>query len=146
VTHALLVFLHVLATALWLAAALWVSGDVRRTLALGRPHADALAARVRPSLGLDALAAIATVVTGALLYWEEGIRHPPPGLAAGIVLALVRIGVLAALRRAWRRILVRLQAGEAVPATDPAVKRMSMLAGIAHLTWMLALAGMVFPI
>ena len=41
--HSLLVFLHVLAAALWMAAALWVSGDVRRTLAMGRPYVDGLA-------------------------------------------------------------------------------------------------------
>jgi hypothetical protein len=144
--HSLLVFLHVVAVALWMAAALWVAGDVRRTLALGRPYLDALAARIRPALGLDAAAGIATIVTGALLVWEERLGMPRLGITAGIVFALVRLGVLAALRRAWRAIATRVQRGEQVAADDPAARRMSMLAGIAHALWFLALAGMVFPI
>jgi hypothetical protein len=144
--HALLVFLHVLSISAWLGAALWVAGDVKRTLALGRPDADDLAARVRPPFGLDAVAGGATIVTGLLLMWEEGMGHPRPGISAGIVLALLRVGVLAAMRGAWRRILARLRAGEPVPAADPAARRMAMLSGIAHTAWLLALAGMIFPI
>jgi hypothetical protein len=144
--HSVLVFLHVLAISVWMAAALWAAGDVRRTLAFGRPHVDALAARIRPALGLDAAAGIATLVTGALLMWEEGLGHPRTGISVGIALTLVRLGLIAALRRAWRSIYARLQAGEAVPAGDPAARRMAMLSGLAHATWLLALAGMVFPV
>lgn len=144
--HPLLVFLHVLSVSAWIAAALWVAGDVKRTLGLGRPHLDALAARIRPALGLDAVAGIATIVTGSLLVWEEGLGMPRLGITAGIVLALLRLGILAAMRRAWRGLLARIQAGEAVAAGDPAARRMSMLSGIAHTMWLLALAGMVFPV
>lgn len=144
--HSLLVFLHVLAISTWIGAAIWVAGDVKRALAMGKPHVDALAARIRPALGLDALAGIATIVTGALLMWEEGMAHPRFGIAAGIVLALVRLGLLAAMRRSWRGILARIRAGETVPADDRAARRMSMFSGIAHTMWLLALAGMVFPI
>jgi hypothetical protein len=144
--HSLLVFLHVLAISTWIGAAIWVAGDVKRALAMGKPHVDVLAARIRPALGLDAAAGVATIVTGALLMWEEGMGHPRLGITAGIVLALVRLGLLAAVLRAWRGILARIQAGEAVSATDAAARRMSMLSGIAHTMWLLALAGMVFPI
>src|SRR6266542_2045340 len=105
-----------------MAAALWVAGDVRRTLASGRPHVDLLPQRVRPALGLDAAAGIATFVTGALLMWEEHLGRPRLGIAA------------------------RLRAGETVPTTDPAARRVAMLSGIAHTLWLLALAGMIFPI
>jgi hypothetical protein len=144
--HASLVFLHVLAISAWLAAALWVPGDVKRALALGGPHPGALAASVRPKLGLDAAAGIATIVTGLLLMWEASMTRPRLGITAGIVFALVRIGLLAALRRAFRSLAARIAAGEPVAPADPAARRMSMLAGIAHLLWALALAGMVFPI
>ena len=139
-------FLHVLSISAWLGAALWVAGDVKRTLALGRPHTDALAARLRAQLGLDALAGIATLVTGLLLMWEGGMGHPPPGISAGIVLTLARLGVLAATRGATRRIFARLGAGETVAADDPAARRVAMLSGVAHTLWLLALAGMVFPV
>ncbi len=111
--HPLLAFLHVLSISVWMAAALWVAGDVRRTLASGRPHVDLLPQRVRPALGLD---------------------------------AAVRLGLLAAVRRAFRSIAARLRAGETVPTTDPAARRVAMLSGIAHTLWLLALAGMIFPI
>lgn len=143
---ALLIFLHVLAVSVWIAAALWVAGDVKRTLALGKPHLDALASRVRPALGLDAIGAVATLVTGVLLMWAVGFANVRAGVNAGIVLALLRMGVLAFMRRAWRGILARVQAGEAVSPADPAARRMAMLAGIAHTLWLLALATMVFPI
>lgn len=143
--HALLAFLHVLSIAVWFAAALWVAGDVRRTLGLGRPHVDALPARIRPMLGLDAAAGIATVISGALLMWEEHIGQPRIGVTVGIVATLVRLGLLAGLRRAWKSIVERVGRGEQVAPADPAARRMAMLSGIAHTLWLVALAGMVSP-
>lgn len=119
---------------------------MRRTLALGRPHVDVLPARLRAPLGLDAAAGVAALVTGLLLLWEAGMGHPRLGISAGIVLTLLRLGVLAAMRGAWRRVLARLRVGEAVDPGDPAARRMAMLSGIAHTLWLLALAGMVLPI
>jgi hypothetical protein len=144
--HSLLVFLHVLAISLWMAAALWVSGDVSAALGLGRPHVDALADRVRPKLGLDAAAGGATVLTGLLLMWEMSMTRPRLGIAAGLVLALLRLGLLALVRRAFASIAARLARGETVEARDPAARRMSMLSGMAHALWLLALAGMIFPV
>lgn len=144
--HALLVFLHVLAMAAWMAGAMWVSADVKRTLGLGRPYLDALPARIKPALGLDALAGIATVVTGALLMVEAHIGKPRLGLTLGIVFALGRLGVLAALRGAWRNLAGRIAAGQPVATDDASARRIAKLAGIAHTLWLLALAGMVFPV
>jgi hypothetical protein len=143
--HPLLVFLHVLSISVWMAAALWVSGDVSRGLALGRPYVDGLAARIRPKLGLDAAAGIATVITGSLLMWEEHIGRPRIGLTVGIVVTLVRIGLLAAMRRRWKDLAERIGNGEQVAAGDPAARKMAMFSGIAHTMWLVALAGMVFP-
>lgn len=144
--HALLVFLHVLAIAAWMAGAMWVSGDVKRTLGLGRPYVDALPARVKPALALDAVAGIASVVTGVLLMVEEHVGKPRIGLTLGIVFALGRLGVLAALRGAWHDLARRIAGGQPVSPDDAAARRMAMLAGIAHTLWLLALAGMVFPV
>lgn len=143
--HSTLVFLHVLVTSVWIGAALWVAGDVRRALALGRPHSDALAARVRPALGLDAAAGLATVVTGGLLVWEQavGVRL---GITVGFLATLARLGVVASMRRAFRDVVARLQAGEAVAPSDASARRISMLSGIAHTLWLVALATMVFPV
>jgi hypothetical protein len=139
-------FLHILSISVWMAAALWATGDVRRTLALGRPHVDALAARIRPALGLDGAAGVATVATGALLMWAQGLGHPRLGVSVGILLTLVRLGLLVALRRAWRSLAARIAAGEPVSPGDAGARRMAMLGGIAHTLWLLALAAMVFPV
>ncbi len=144
--HPLLVFLHVLAISTWIGAALWVAGDVKRSLAMGKPYVDVLPSLVRPALGLDAIAGLATIGTGALLMWDEALTRPRLGIAAGIVLALLRLGLLAGMRRTWRDILARIRGGNPVPADDPAARRMGMLSGIAHTMWLLALAGMVFPV
>lgn len=144
--YEVLSFLHVASISAWLAASIWLAGDVRRALALGKAHVDAVAGRLGGPLKLDGIAALGTFVTGALLVWEQRIGMPRLGLTAGILLALARVGVLVAMRRGWKSIHARVQAGEPVAADDPAARRLSMLAGIAHTLWLLALAGMVFPI
>jgi hypothetical protein len=143
VLHSSLVFLHVLAVSVWFGAALWVAGDVKRALAAGRAEAETLRARLGPALGLDVVGGVAVLVTGGLLMWEQRMGMPPHGILVGIVATLLRLGVLAAMRRAFRGVLARVQAGEAVAASDPAAKRMAMFSGIAHVLWMIALAGMV---
>lgn len=140
------VFLHVLSISAWIAAVLWLSGDVKRTLALGKPHVDALAARLGPAFGLDTIASVATFATGILIMWAQDWTPPRLGVSAGIVLAIARGGVLGAVRRSVRGIIGRIQAGEVPSASDPAVRRVSALSGVAHLLWLLALAGMVLPI
>jgi hypothetical protein len=137
-------FLHVLSASAWLGAALWVAGDVRRTLALGRPHLAALPARVSPALSLDVWLGLATIVTGLLVLLLQGL-HPPVSIMIGFTLALLRLLLVAfALRPAWTRLRARIEAGDEVPAGDPAPKRLGMFSGIAHLLWLGALATMVF--
>lgn len=138
-----LVFLHVLAISVWFGAALWVAGDVKRALAAGPARAESLEARVRPALGLDALGGVATLVTGGLLMWERALGMPRAGILVGIVATLVRLGVLAAMRSAFRGVVARVRAGEPVGADDRGPKRMAMFSGIAHVLWIVALAGMV---
>lgn len=141
----LFLFLHILSVAGWLAAALWLAGDVKRTLALGKPHVDALPARILPQLGLDSVASISVFASGILIMWGESWSPPRPGIAAGIVLAIVRGGVLGWVRGKIRAIVGRAQAGEAFAPGDPALRRLGIGAGVAHALWVLALAGMVFP-
>jgi hypothetical protein len=141
----LFLFLHILFVSTWIAGLLWLPGDVKRSLALGKPHVEALVLRMRPALALDAVGAAGTFASGILIMWAESFVPPRPGIAAGILFAIGRAVSLFAVRRSARRVAGRLEAGEAVPPADPAVKRMGMLSGIAHLAWVLALAGMVFP-
>jgi hypothetical protein len=141
----LFLFLHMLFMAVWIAGALWLAGDMKRSLALGKPHLDPAAARVRSALAVDAVGAIGTFASGILLMWAESWAPPRPGIAAGVLFALARVFALWIVRRSARGVLGRALSGEEVSPADPAVKRMGMFSGIAHLLWVLALAGMVFP-
>ncbi len=143
--RSLLLFLHVLSMAAWLGAALWVAGDVRRTLALGRPATDALPARARPALGLDLGAGAATLLTGFVLMGVEALGRPSPVFTAAMVLGFVRLGIGAfGLRPAWRRVESALAPGGDPAAAIAGARRLGMLSGIAHTTWLLAVAGMIF--
>lgn len=140
----LILFLHILFAATWLGAALWAAGDVRRTLALGRPHTESLAPRVRPALSLDLWSGLGTVLTGIALTGMVYTGMPPAGILVGFGAALVRFALLAgAVMPAFRRVERALAAGETAQAAAPA-RRLGMLSGIGHLLWVVALAGMVY--
>jgi hypothetical protein len=142
----LLLFLHVLAAATWIGAALWVPGDVRRTLALGRPAADALAARVAPALRLDLYAGAAVLLTGISIISVEGGR-PRLGITLGLLFTMARLGVVGgAMLPAWRRVEAAIAGGGELAAAAASARRMAMLSGIAHALWILALAGMIFQV
>jgi uncharacterized protein YjeT (DUF2065 family) len=136
----LLRFLHITATATWIGAALWVPGDVRRTLARGAPHTELLVPRVDTALKLDLWAGIASILTGLVLMLAIG-GHPATRLMVGLGLALVLLGLVAfGVFPAWRRIKASLATGG-----DPgAVKKLAAFNGIAHALWLAALATMVF--
>ncbi len=142
-TLAAVLFLHVTAAATWLGAALWMPGDVRRTLALGPPHTSALARRAGPALSLDLWAGLATLVTGLVAIALEG-GVPRAGIVVGLGAVLVRLGLLAlGIFPAYRRVVRAVGTGDLASADAPA-RRLAGLSGAAHLLWMVALAGMVF--
>lgn len=140
----LLLFLHILASATWLGAALWTPGDVRRSLAAGRAAADGLARRAGPAIGLDLAAGAATIVTGLVLIAVLG-GHPGTGILVGLGAALLRfLLVLLAFRPAWHRVAAALEPGGELAAAEAPARRLGMLSGIGHLLWMVALAGMIW--
>lgn len=140
---AVVVFLHILAASTWLGAALWTPGDVRRTLAAGRPHADLLSARALPAIWLDVWAGVATFLTGAVLTWLDDYGRPPAWLMVGMLAVLLRLALAAlVLLPAWKAVGSAVARGDLAAAARPA-KRMGMYSGIGHLLWVVALAAMV---
>lgn len=137
-------FLHILAAATWLGAALWTAGDVRRTLAQGRPFVNALAARSRSALRLDFWAGLVTILTGSAMVGMLYSGMPPAGILVGFAAAVVRLVLLvAAVEPAMRQVDAAIGSGDLDGADGPA-RRVGMFSGIGHLLWAVALAGMVF--
>lgn len=135
--------LHLVSMAAWLGAALWVAGDLKRTLALGAPHTAALGARVRPALRLDVWAGIATMVTGVALAGMGGGHRV--GIAVGFALALVLfILVMTVLLPAGKRAVDAAERGDLAEA-QRLTKSVAAFSGIAHLLWLAALVAMVLP-
>jgi len=138
-------FLHLLAAALWLGAALFWPGALRRALAGGLAEARGALAQARRGTRVDLIAGLATVATGVLYLSPLGGIEPRKGLVLGAVLALARLGLLYGLARpALGQVSAALDAGDAAAARE-AARRLPAYAGSAHLVWLLALAAMVSP-
>jgi uncharacterized membrane protein len=140
----LLKLLHVLSMAAWLAAALWIPGDVKRTVASGG-DSTALRSRVRPALALDLAAGVSTLVTGVVLLLLHGLPFRR-GLEIGAALGLLLLAlVAAAIWPAWKRIESSLVAGDRAAAAAGA-RRLAALSGVGHLLWLATLSLMVLPV
>jgi len=138
-------FLHVVAIACWLGATLFLAGDARRSLAAGPDAARAFFDRALRSLRVDRVAGLATLLTGAsLIYLTRIWPAMPLPLMVGMTLGACRAGLTEGLLfPAVRRLGARLETGEAPAALLPVAGRLAMLAGIGHLIWLGALAGMI---
>lgn len=144
-TYAFLKLLHILSMAAWLGAALWVPGDVKRSLARGGPHLGPLAERAGPAVRVDLVAGVATIATGLALMWRRGWLARPAmwiGAAFGFVLLAL---VAAVLVPAWNRIAARIAAGD-VRGAEAVAPRLAAATGAGHLLWLVALALMVLPL
>jgi hypothetical protein len=137
-------FLHILAASLWMGSALFWPGALRRALGAAPPQPDAALRQARAAAGLDLGAGIATVVTGGALIWAAGGNEI--AVAAGLALALARLGLLLGVARpALARVEQAVAAGD-VERARGAARRIPAYAGAAHLLWLAALAAMVFPV
>ncbi|HEX8910336.1 MAG TPA: hypothetical protein VF805_14120 [Anaeromyxobacteraceae bacterium] len=143
--HLVLRFLHILSASLWIGSALSWPGALRRALADTPPRAEPALAQARTGLALDLAFGLATLATGVLYMAivEIPLRH---GFEAGFGLAVLRIVLLFALARpALSGIAQGLAAGDAGRARA-AARKLPAYAGAAHLLWLLALVGMVWPV
>jgi hypothetical protein len=133
-------FLHIASAALWLGTALYWPGDLRRALDAGAPAVALKRARV--ALGLDLGAGLATVLTGGAYASFGGAA--PIVMWGGLGLAVLRLALALALARpAVARVAAAAEAGD-LPRARAAAKGVAAYAGVAHLTWLVALMVMVF--
>jgi hypothetical protein len=137
-------FLHILSASLWLGAALFWPGALRRALGAAPPQLEAALRQARAALGLDLAAGIATVAFGTALFWKQGANEVLVA-AAGLTLALARLGLLLGIARpALARVEQAVGAGD-VDRARAIARRVPAYAGAAHLLWLVALGAMVFP-
>ena len=136
--------LHLVAMSLWLGAALWVPGDVRRTLAAGAPHLAALPARIRPALRINVWAGAATIVSGIALAGLA--RSSRLGIVVGFALALcLFILDMTIVLPAGKRVAAAIEAGGDLSEAQRLSKSLSAFSGVGHLLWLATLVAMVLP-
>ena len=97
-------FFHLLAMSIWVGAGFTGPIDALRTLRLGKPHTDGLAARLRWIGRILAAAGTVTIATGlAFVFLKGGFKAVSPRIHAGIlfsvlVFAVGGVGVAPVLR------------------------------------------------
>jgi hypothetical protein len=117
--------MHVACASIWFGAS-WLAGaDLRRTLALGRPHADALPERIGRLERLAIPCGVFTLLTGlGLAAWVYGLGAMPARLYAVLVLTLATMAVGGLLvSPSWRRVAAVIEKGQDLQmALGPAVR------------------------
>jgi len=139
--------LHILSAATWLGSGLTASGDVHRTLALGRPHVDSLVSRLKRGSMLAIITGQLTLWTGvAVILSAGGFSAVPPRIlaGAGVTVVMFLFGGMA-IRPTGQAIMKVIEGGGDLSAAAPYARRLSMLAGIQHLLWLVVLVLMVVP-
>ncbi len=141
----LLRFLHLLAVATWFGGTLTTAGDVRRTLARGAPHTEALAERVGRQLAIGRAAGFLTAATGiGLILAFGGFRAVSPRIHAGLALTLVLVTLESTVLVGVYRGLAEDLAGGRLDDARARAKKFAALTGVSHLLRTIVFALMVF--
>ena len=136
---------HLISMATWFAAALFMPGDVRRTLESPNSDLELLRGRANRAVRLATVFSWATLLSGiALIFAVGGFGEVPPPIHISLLLALVAIGVGAGLGSTWRKIDAELQKGTPRDQVAPMAKKLAMFSGIFQLLWLVILLLMVF--
>jgi hypothetical protein len=105
---------HVACASIWFGAS-WLAGaDVRRTLEMGRPHADLLPERIRRLERLAIPSGVLTLLTGVTLAVSiYGWREVPTRLYVilGLTVATMVVGALL-VSPMWRRVAAVIEKGQ----------------------------------
>lgn len=132
--YSLIRLVHILSMAFWLASGLWVAGDMRRTLALGKPHTELMVARIERSKHITIASALLTLASGlGIVFAQGGFSAMPVRIHLGIGLTFCIFTVGAALvEPIWQRIKKIVESdGDASEALRLA-RRFSLFYGVEH--------------
>lgn len=136
--------LHLLSMALWFSIGFFWPGDVRRTLARGVPHVEALAERVERVLKTSLIAAFLTLGSGVgMIFQLGGMKALPTRMHAGIGIALLLLGVEILLVDPAASKLFRAIADGKLEDARVAAKKLPPLTGVTHLLKVAVFATMI---
>jgi hypothetical protein len=137
---------HLVFMATWIGAVMFITGDVKRSLAGGTQHHDLLQDRMRRSLRLANLSAIVTIGTGfALIDSVGGMGAVSPAIHSGMTLALLAwLAAGVGIGGAWKKIVSGLDQGQDLAALAPLLKRLKISAMVFQSLWIVTLVLMVF--
>ncbi|NUO52741.1 MAG: hypothetical protein HOV80_28180 [Polyangiaceae bacterium] len=137
--------LHFLGMAVWFAGGLGIAGDVRKTIARGKPHTEILVSRVSRALNIGSIAAVVTIGSGlGMVFGLGGFGAVGPRIHAGFGLAILTLAIeIMLLKPASFRLGDALSTGDG-RELRPLAGRIAMLAGITHALKLVTLVLMVF--
>ena len=138
--------LHLMFMGTWIGALLFVSGDVKRTLAEPAVHIPLLRNRIGRATRFAAISGLMTIVTGiCLIFALGGFGSVPPTIHTGILMGLAMLGVgVGMIGGSWKKIVAGLDAGASPDSLLPLAKKMTMGMMVFHLLWLVTLGLMVF--
>ncbi len=136
---------HLICMATWFASGLFLPGDVRRTLSSPAGDLDLLRDRVRRMSMIAMVFGTLTLLTGlALIFERGGFGAVPVPIHIGLLLTLFQIGAGVGMGHVWNGLDTQLKQGTPRTKVVAGAGRLSMLAGIFQLLWLVTLLLMVF--
>lgn len=98
--QSVLKLVHILSMSVWFASGLFIAGDVRRTLARGKPHTELLTGRLVRVVNASMIGGLFTIGTGVgLIFALGGFKSVGKQIHAGLGLSLVAFTLLITLIR-----------------------------------------------
>lgn len=136
---------HLLSMAVWFVAPMSITSDLKKTLARGKPHTDALVGRVERSLNIALVGAGLTIASGlGLIFTTGGFKVVSKLIHAGFALALIVLSIeFFVVKGAIGRLEGALK-DDASRDAQAAIKRVAMVTGIVHTLKLIIMAMMVW--
>jgi hypothetical protein len=136
--------LHFLGMALWFVSPLAITGDLRKSIARGKPHTDVVVQRVERALGMATIGAIITILSGlGMIFVLGGFKGISPRIHAGFGLALITLAVEFFLLKGAVGRLGEAFGADASKDVPSAMGKVGMFAGITHALKLVILVLMV---
>lgn len=140
---AALTILHIAIAAAWFGHKLLIPGDIRASAGVRAEMGEPFLERLRRAERMGIATGLATLLSGAALWWAVGFDAVDPGVwvGAGFVLGAILIGATMG-RPASQKLRAAIEAHDRVAATV-AGARVNRVLGIESLLWIGALTAMV---